>query len=86
MEKSEVELIRKELLAFTSSEDQVLTDSDDLIASGVLDSLTFMKLLIVMEQKLNVHFERNELKMENFRSIDAIIRLVAKKRAPSPQV
>ena len=82
MDEKELELIRRELQSFAPS-GRIPTNSENLFESGFLDSLTFMKLLIVFEQKLGVNFERDELRVENFKSIDAIMNLTMQKRARS---
>lgn len=45
---------------------------DELVRSGILDSLAFVKLLAFIEENFDVAFEDDELNPENFRTIRAI--------------
>ena len=58
-----------------------LSDSDQLIESGVIDSLGMMKLIGFLEDNHAVQIDDMELVPENFSSIDAIASLVEKKIA-----
>ncbi len=65
----------------SSKEHSELSDSEQLIESGVIDSLGIMKLIGFLEDHLNVTIDDMELSPENFSSIDAITALVEKKLA-----
>ncbi len=56
-----------------------LGDSDQLIESGIIDSLGIMKLIGFLEDNLSVQIDDMELVPENFSTIDAIASLVEKK-------
>ena len=45
---------------------------DDLIESGVIDSLGVLKLLAFLETRFPIHIADEELVPENFKSIEAI--------------
>jgi acyl carrier protein len=58
-----------------------LGDADQLIESGIIDSLGIMKLIGFLEDNLSVQIDDMELVPENFSTIDAIASLVEKKLA-----
>ncbi len=64
-----------------SQEHSELSDSDQLIESGIIDSLGIMKLIGFLEDNLSVQVDDMELVPENFSSIEAITSLVEKKLA-----
>lgn len=58
-----------------------LRDDDDIFSLGFVNSLFAMQLVLFVEKQLGVPLEGDDLQMENFRSIDAIVRLVEAKSA-----
>jgi len=48
----------------------------DLVATGVLDSLALIELLLRLEQSFGVQISVDDLELDNFRSIDSIARFV----------
>ena len=56
------------------------TSDCDLYAEG-LDSMALMQLILFLEQDLGVRIEPEDLGRENFQTLDAIARLVEKKRS-----
>ena len=56
-----------------------LGDTDQLIESGIIDSLGIMKLIGFLEDNLSVEIDDMELVPENFASIESITALVKKK-------
>jgi acyl carrier protein len=58
-----------------------LSLTDNLIETGILDSLGIMKLILFMEEKLSVKITDEDLIPENFQSIQTINSLVQKKMA-----
>ncbi len=71
--------IKTELV--NNQEHSNLADSDQLIESGIIDSLGIMKLIGFLEDSLSVQIDDMELVPENFSSIDAISTLVEKKQS-----
>ena len=71
--------IKSELV--NNKDHRELSDSDQLIESGVIDSLGMMKLIGFLEDNHSVQIDDMELVPENFSSIDAIASLVVKKMA-----
>jgi methoxymalonate biosynthesis acyl carrier protein len=64
------QLINDQLLVEVSSPD------DDLLATGVLDSLTLVQLLFDLERRFGVTIPLEELEIDDFRSVNSIARLV----------
>jgi acyl carrier protein len=69
--------IVSELVA--DQEHNSLLDNDQLIESGIIDSLGIMKLIGFLEDNLSVQIDDMELIPENFSSINTIASLVEKK-------
>ena len=59
---------------------EVNSPEDDLLASGVLDSLTLVQLLFDLERRFGVTIPLEELEIDDFRSINSIARLVQTRR------
>lgn len=55
---------------------EVNSPEDDLLASGVLDSLTLVQLLFDLERRFGVTIPLEELEIDDFRSINSIASLV----------
>lgn len=58
-----------------------LGDSDDLFASGFVNSLFIMQLVMFVESELATPVADADLRMDNFRSVDAVAAFVARKAA-----
>lgn len=61
--------------------DQPLNDQDDIFATGVVNSLFAMQLVMFIEKEFCVEIDNDDLDLNNFKSVDAIAALVAGKRA-----
>jgi len=57
--------------------------SDDIFALGFGNSLFAMQLVAFVEREFNIAIESDDLEMDNFRSVQAIARLVDRKLAPA---
>ena len=68
------EFISRELLHDVM--DTPLQDGDQLIESGIIDSLGIMTLLVFMEEKFSLQIPSEDLVPENFDSITAISNLI----------
>jgi acyl carrier protein len=53
----------------------------DLLESGLLDSLTFVELLVMVEEKFGVAVDLAELELDDFRSVRSIAAFVQRERA-----
>lgn len=81
------ELVRREMRAFIEENflylqpDLKLSDEQDLLAHGVVDSLGFVELVEEVQGRFGITVEDVEVTEENFGSIDAIVAFVHRKRA-----
>ena len=60
-------------------------DDEDIFASGLVDSLFAMQLVLFVEGEFSIRIEREDLDLKNFRTIDALARLVDRKTKQSEQ-
>jgi methoxymalonate biosynthesis acyl carrier protein len=74
--------IKEFLSRFFKSHD--LQPDEDIFALGFVNSLLAMQLVAFVEKEFGIKVEDEDLDLDNFRSIAAISRLVAKKRATVP--
>lgn len=65
---------------------EVSTIHEDLIGTGLLDSLTIVELLMQLEQRYAVRIPLEDLDIDVFRSVASIARLVAHLCAPAALV
>ncbi|OKH99763.1 D-alanyl carrier protein [Streptomyces sp. CB02923] len=61
-----------------------LADHEDLFASGFVNSLFIMQLVMFVESELGTPVADEDLQMDNFRSVDAVAAFVARKAAATP--
>lgn len=59
------------------------SDSDSLLANGVIDSMKMLDLISFVEQQFNIAIDEDEMMPDNFESVDAITRFVEEKRQTS---
>lgn len=52
----------------------------DLLATGLLDSLGFVELMLQLEQRFGIHIAMEDLEPDQFRSIASIAAFVAAQR------
>ncbi len=71
--------IKTFLSRFFKSHD--LQPEEDIFALGFVNSLLAMQLVAFVEKEFGIKVEDDDLDLDNFRSIGAISRLVAKKHA-----
>lgn len=58
-----------------------LSDSDDFLALGIIDSLGFVELVEEVQSRYGLSIDDVEITEENFGSIDAIAKFVASKQS-----
>ena len=58
-----------------------IEESDNLIETGILDSLGIMKLLIFLEEKFSIPIGDDDLIPENFETINKLLSLIDRKMA-----
>jgi len=61
-----------------------LTDDTELKESGILDSLSTLKLVSFLEERFKVDFEADDLEAGNLASLASIERLVQSKMTARP--
>lgn len=71
------QFILKEIMA-SKSEDS-LNDEQSLIQSGIIDSLTIMKILYFLEETFKIKVADDELIPENFETLNAINGMMQRK-------
>ena len=60
--------------------DRQLGDDDDFFALGFVDSLFAMQLVLFVEKEFGVSIDGSEMRLENFRTVNAISDTVMRKR------
>lgn len=69
------DLLREQLLVDVDSPDE------DLLSSGLLDSLALVQLLVSIEEGFGVRIALSDLRLDDIRSISSIANLIANRRA-----
>jgi acyl carrier protein len=59
-----------------------LKDSDSLISSGLIDSLSILKLMSRLESRLSVRIPADDLQPDDFENIDYIVDTVLRVAEP----
>ena len=67
-----------------SIRDRELGDDEDLLELGFVNSLLAMQLLLFIEKTFDIRIEQQDMDLENFRSVNAILRLVESKQVGVP--
>jgi acyl carrier protein len=79
--------VRKEMREFVTDSflymhpDLELTDGEDLLAKGVIDSLGFVELVEEVQSRYGLAVQDVEITEENFGSINAIAGFVGRKQS-----
>ena len=60
--------------------DRELSDDEDFLAAGIIDSLGFVELVTEVETRYEIAVQDVEITEENFGSISAIVRYIERKR------
>lgn len=63
-----------------------IKDSDDIFALGFVNSLFAMQLVLFVETEFGIVVENDDLNINNFKSIDAIVQLVESKASTHPAI
>jgi methoxymalonate biosynthesis acyl carrier protein len=58
-----------------------LRDDEDVFATGFVNSLFAMQLVTFVEKTFGLQVESEDLEIDNFRTVNAIVALIARKRA-----
>lgn len=74
--------IQEQLVEFLNSvTGQTITDSTELIDSGLLDSLTMMDLLVFVESDFEVRLDFQDIRPDLFKNPATISQLIAERQA-----
>lgn len=60
-------------------QNQNLQDDEDIFASGFVNSLFAMQLVLYVESEFLIKIENKDLKIDNFRTINALTNLIERK-------
>ena len=63
---------------------EVASPDEDLLAGGILDSLSLIQLLVNLEQHFGIRIPLEEMQIEDVRSLRALARLVETHRIRIP--
>ena len=58
-----------------------LRPDEDIFATGLVNSLFAMQLVMFIEKEFGIAIENDDLELDNFRTIDNMTRLVSRKTA-----
>jgi methoxymalonate biosynthesis acyl carrier protein len=61
--------------------DADVAEDEDLFATGLVTSLFAMHLVLFLEKEFQVKVDNKDLDFDNFRTIQAIVALIERKRA-----
>ena len=56
---------------------EIPSPETDLFATGAIDSMAFVDLLVRLEERFGIEIELDQIELDNFRSIRAIAEFVA---------
>ena len=59
---------------------QEIADDDDVFAMGFVSSLVATQLVLFVEKEFSIRVDNDDLDLANFRSINAIASLIARKQ------
>ncbi|MEU5753708.1 acyl carrier protein [Streptomyces sp. NPDC047829] len=75
--------VAEELLAFLTDRTKTIWERDqDLFAVGGMSSLFAMQLVVHLEKTYSLVISGADLMLDNFRTVDAMVRLVGRLAAP----
>jgi len=60
---------------------EIPSTKQDLIESGLMDSMTLVDLLLHLEQQFDLRISADTLELESFRSIESIAAFIDKQRS-----
>ncbi len=74
--------IRQTILTFLEQFIDVdVADDEDLFASGLVNSLFAMQLVLFVEKEFSIKVDNEDLDLDNFRSVSAITGFIQRKLA-----
>ncbi len=80
------EVIRQQVKVFVSRKTKMigpesLSDTTALFSSGLLDSLSFIQLIVFLESTFHIQLNRKQIGLKNLDTIAQIIQLVAPQKS-----
>jgi acyl carrier protein len=63
--------------------DKELRDDEDIFAGGFVNSLFAMQLVLFLESEFGIQLDNDDLNLDNFRSVEALLRLIDRKSSSS---
>jgi acyl carrier protein len=78
-----MEAAKEKIKAFLSQffRNRELDDDSNIFALGFVNSLLAMQLVMFVEKEFDITIENEDLDLENFSSVNAIINLVERKKS-----
>ena len=78
MKEKIIQYIQDELIE--DEEELELTSDEDLLSSGLLDSLSVMRLITYVEKEFEVSVPPADMTIENFITVDALSEYIQSKK------
>lgn len=79
--------MNKEIKAFLNDrileEEIELNDNTALYSSGLISSLSHLKLINFLEKKFEIDIQTNRIRLDNFDTIDHIVKFIQNQSQPS---
>ncbi|MAO64155.1 MAG: hypothetical protein CL666_04080 [Balneola sp.] len=63
---------------------ETIAFEEDLIDTGVLDSLSLIQLMVALENEFNIRIEPEEIDFEDYRSVKAMTAMITRLSLPVP--
>lgn len=78
------EQVRSKIRTFLSRplQGHAFQDNDDIFGLGFIDSLFAMQLVLFIEREFQCRIENEDLDLDNFRTVDAMVQMVEAKLTP----
>ena len=73
-----IEYLRSDL--YEEAPGAPISASEDLLDRGPIDSLGVVRLVDFLEERFGIEISPGEVTIKNFRSVDAMLALIARKR------
>ena len=78
---NEKQLLKKFLQQEIFFSEDDFADNQQLIDSGMVDSISIVKVIIFMEKNFNISFHEDDMDPENFETLQAMLETINKKKA-----
>jgi acyl carrier protein len=78
---NEKELLKKFLQQNIFFSDEEFADDQQLIDSGMIDSISIVKVIIFMEKNFGISFKEEDMDPENFETLHAMLATIEFKKA-----